>query len=60
VDLTVDGEVFSPAEMTFSTGGRAYMVSEFEGQRPQDAFETDSCEQVRRQHLMLKRLLGEG
>jgi hypothetical protein len=28
VDLTVDGEVFSPAAMTFSTGGRAYSFDE--------------------------------
>ena len=41
-------------------GYEGYLVSEWEGQRiTQDAFETDSCEQVRRQHLMLKRLLGE-
>jgi len=41
-------------------GYDGYMVSEYEGQRiAQDAFETDSCEQVRRQHVMLKRLLGE-
>ena len=38
----------------------ASIVSEYEGQRhTQDAFETDSCEQVRRQHVMLRRLLGE-
>jgi hypothetical protein len=37
-----------------------YIDSEYEGQRlTQDAFETDSCEQVRRQHVMLRRLLGE-
>lgn len=41
-------------------GIEASIVSEYEGQRhTQDAFETDSCEQVRRQHLMLRRLLGE-
>ncbi len=34
--------------------------SEYEGQRwTQDAFPTDSCEQVRREHVMLRRLLGE-
>ena len=34
--------------------------SEYEGQRwTQDAIPTDSCEQVRRQHVMLRRLLGE-
>ena len=41
-------------------GYDGYLASEWEGQRiTQDAFETDSCEQVRRQHVMLKRLLGE-
>jgi sugar phosphate isomerase/epimerase len=40
-------------------GYDGYLVSEYEGQRiTQDASETDSCEQVRRQHVMLKRLLG--
>jgi sugar phosphate isomerase/epimerase len=37
-----------------------YLSSEFEGQRyTQDAIETESCEQVRRHHAMMKRLLGE-
>jgi hypothetical protein len=37
-----------------------HINSEFEGQRlTQDAFETDSCEQIRRHQLMLKQLLGE-
>jgi hypothetical protein len=41
-------------------GIEASMSSEYEGQRhTQDAFETDSCEQVRRQHVMFRRLLGE-
>ena len=42
-------------------GGYAgYVNSEYEGQRnTQDAFETDSCEQVRRHHVMMKRLMGE-
>jgi sugar phosphate isomerase/epimerase len=40
-------------------GGYAgYINSEYEGQRnTQDAFETDSCEQVRRHHVMMKRLI---
>ncbi len=38
----------------------ASLASEYEGQRhTQDLLETDSCEQVRRQHVMLRRLLGE-
>jgi len=41
-------------------GCTGYINSEFEGQRlTQDAFETDSCEQVRRHHLMMAKLLGE-
>lgn len=41
-------------------GFEASVASEYEGQRhTQDVFETDSCEQVRRQHVMLKRLLRE-
>lgn len=41
--------------------GYAHSIdSEYEGQRwTQDAIITDSCEQVRRQHVMLRRLLGE-
>jgi sugar phosphate isomerase/epimerase len=41
--------------------GYAHSIdSEYEGQRwTQDAVTTDSCEQVRRQHVMLRRLLGE-
>ncbi len=43
-----------------NAGFEASLGSEYEGQRhTQDAFETDSCEQVRRQHVMLRRLLGE-
>src|ERR1017187_9580002 len=41
-------------------GYDGYLVSEYEGQRfTQDAFETDSCEQVRRHHVMMRRLLHE-
>jgi len=41
-------------------GIEASIVSEYEGQRhTQDIMETDSCEQVRRQHVMLRRLFGE-
>jgi hypothetical protein len=41
-------------------GFEASIASEYEGQRhTQDAFETNSCEQVRRQHVLLRRLLGE-
>jgi sugar phosphate isomerase/epimerase len=41
-------------------GYDGYINSEYEGQRwIQDAFEVDSTEQLRRHHVMLKRLLGE-
>jgi sugar phosphate isomerase/epimerase len=41
-------------------GYDGYLASEYEGQRfTQDAFETDSCEAVRRHHVMMRRLLGE-
>jgi len=41
-------------------GYSGYIDSEYEGNRwIQDAFEVDSTEQVRRHHVMLRRLLGE-
>lgn len=41
-------------------GYRGYLDSEYEGARwIEDAFEVDSTEQVRRQQVMFKRLLGE-
>jgi sugar phosphate isomerase/epimerase len=41
-------------------GYDGYLSSEYEGNRHiQDAFPVDSVEQVRRQHAMFKRLLGE-
>jgi sugar phosphate isomerase/epimerase len=41
-------------------GYDGYLSSEYEGNRHiQDAYPVDSVEQVRRQHVMLKRLLGE-
>jgi sugar phosphate isomerase/epimerase len=41
-------------------GYSGYLSSEYEGNRwIQDAFEVDSAEQVRRQQVMFKRLLGE-
>jgi len=41
-------------------GYSGYLSSEYEGNRHiQDAFEVDSFEQVRRQHVMFKKLLGE-
>jgi sugar phosphate isomerase/epimerase len=42
-------------------GFDGYLSSEYEGNRHiQDAFPVDSVEQVRRQHAMFARLLGEG
>jgi len=41
-------------------GYDGYIDSDYEGQRhTQDAIETDSCEQVRRHHVMLRGLFGE-
>jgi len=41
-------------------GCAAYINSEYEGQRwTQNVYDTDSCEILRRHHLMLKQLLGE-
>jgi sugar phosphate isomerase/epimerase len=41
-------------------GYDGYLSSEYEGNRHiQDAYEVDSIEQVRRQHVMFRRLLGE-
>ena len=41
-------------------GYDGYLSSEYEGNRHiEDAFEVDSVEQVRRQHAMFRRLLGE-
>lgn len=46
--------------MLIQGGYSGYMVSEYEGQRfTQDAYSTDSCEQIRRHQVMLRRLLGE-
>jgi sugar phosphate isomerase/epimerase len=43
-----------------ASGYSGYINSEYEGQRnTQDIVETDSCEQIRRHQVMLKRLLGE-
>ena len=40
-------------------GYQGSIDSEYEGQRlTQDAFVTDSCEQVRRQHLAMRRVLS--
>lgn len=46
---------------TLTDIGYAHSIdSEYEGQRwTQDAMTTDSCEQVRREHVMFRRLMGE-
>jgi Xylose isomerase-like TIM barrel len=44
----------------YECGFKGYLSSEYEGNRHiQDAFEVDSTEQVRRQQVMFKKLLGE-
>ena len=46
--------------MLIEGGFDGYLSSEYEGNRHiQDAFAVDSVEQVRRQHAMFARLLGE-
>ena len=63
-DMTVDyQELTQDTEKIISAlkegGFDGYICTEHEGQRyTQDIIETDSCEQVRRNQLMLKRLIG--
>jgi hypothetical protein len=64
-ELTEDFQEYSiPYEdvmPVFIEGGYSgYINTEFEGQRStQDIKETDSCEQIRRHHVLMKRLMGE-
>lgn len=64
-EMTDDGVEYSipydEAVGVLQEGGyEGYLSSEYEGNRHiQDAFEVDSVEQVRRQHQMFVRLLGE-
>jgi|SRR5271157_981914 len=58
VEPNIPYDLIIPA--LIEAGCTSYVNSEYEGQRlTQDAYETDSCEQVRRHQLMLARLLGE-
>ena len=58
VELNIPYDQVIPALL--DAGCTGYINSEFEGQRlTMDKYETDSCEQVRRHHLMMARLLGE-
>lgn len=57
-EYSIPYEEIIPALMEF--GYDRSIDSEFEGQRwTQDVIVTDSCEQVRRQHVMFRRLFGE-
>jgi sugar phosphate isomerase/epimerase len=64
-EMTEDGSEYSiPYEeivpLLIEGGFNGYLSSEYEGNRHiQDAFTVDSVEQVRRQHAMFARLLGE-
>jgi len=64
-EMTEDLQEYSiPYEQVmqvFAEGGYSwYINSEYEGQRnTQDIKETDSCEQVRRHHVMMARIMGE-
>lgn len=55
-DLTVDYENVIPV---LKEGGfDGYICSEYEGQRSMEMADVDEVEEVRRQHVMLKRMLG--
>lgn len=55
-DMTVDYEAVIPV---LQEGGyEGYICSEYEGQRSMDVADVDEIEEVRRQHVMLKRMLG--
>jgi hypothetical protein len=60
-DLTEHSIPYHEIMPVFVEGGYSwYIDSEYEGQRDtQDITETDSCEEVRRHHVMMKRLMGE-
>lgn len=58
VEPNIPYNLVIPAMLEAGISG--YINSEYEGQRlTQDVHETDSCEQLRRHHLMMARLLGE-
>ncbi|HTR25549.1 MAG TPA: TIM barrel protein [Terriglobales bacterium] len=58
VEPNIPYDLIIPA--LIEAGCTGYINSEYEGQRlTQDAYETDSCEQVRRHQLMMAQLLGE-
>jgi hypothetical protein len=56
-DTTVDYENVIPVLM--QGGYNGYICSEYEGQRDMDTADVDEVDEVRRQHVMLKRMLGE-
>jgi len=64
-EITPDGEEetvpYDPVLKALRDGGYAgYIDSEYEGQRlTQDAYVTDSCEQVRRHHVLMTRCLAD-
>jgi hypothetical protein len=45
--------------LILQSGYTGYLSSEYEGQRYDDAAHPNSVEQVRRQSVLLRRLLGE-
>jgi sugar phosphate isomerase/epimerase len=57
-EYSIPYDVVIPA--LIENGYSGYICTEYEGQRHlEDAFEVDSCEQVRRQQVLFRRLLGE-
>lgn len=55
-DTTVDYENVVPVLVEGSFSG--YICSEYEGQRAMENADVDEVDEVRRQHVMLKRMLG--
>jgi len=55
-DLTVNYE--EPLKVLMENGYDGYICSEYEGQRDMDIPDVDEIAEVRRQHVMLKRILG--
>lgn len=55
-DTTIDYENVIP--VLIEGGYNGYICSEYEGQRSMDIADVDEIEEVRRQHVMLKRMLG--
>ena len=56
-DTTVDYENVIP--VLIEGGYNGYICSEYEGQRSMEIADVDEIDEIRRQHVMLKRMLGD-